>query len=71
MSEYATKVAAALADPRPAGNAAPAPSGTDKMIDDWFADNFHGSIIARKVDAYAHVFHAKEKLKALLAKRSD
>ena len=71
MPEHATKVAAAVADPRPAGDAPSAPSDTDRVVDCWFADNLHGSIIARNVDAYAHAFQAKEKLKALLAKRSD
>src|SRR5258708_2764207 len=41
------------------------------LIDRWFADHFHGSIVSRDTDTYAHVFTAKERLKQLLADRKE
>jgi hypothetical protein len=41
------------------------------LIDRWFADHFHGSIVSRDTDIYAHVFTAKEKLKQLLTGRKE
>ena len=39
------------------------------IIDQWIADSFHGSIVARDADTYNHVYQACLKLKELL-KRS-
>ena len=36
------------------------------MVDRWFADNFYGSVVARDVDTYNHVYHAVEELKKRL-----
>ena len=38
----------------------------DAMVDLWFADHFYGSVVARDVDAYNHVYHAVEELKKRL-----
>ncbi len=48
----------------------PAEAPTDTMIDRWFADHFHGSIVSRHTDVYSHVFAAKEALKRLLKGQS-
>ncbi len=45
---------------------APAEAPSDAMVDRWFADHFHGSIVSRATDVYSHVFAAKEALKRLL-----
>jgi hypothetical protein len=41
----------------------------DATVDRWFADSFHGSIVARDTDAFNHLHAAVQKLKELL-KRS-
>ena len=38
----------------------------DAVVDRWFADNFYGSVVARDVDTYNHVYHAVEELKKRL-----
>jgi len=54
------------------GNTSTAGDGSiHALIDRWFADHFHGSIVSRDTDTYAHVFEAKEKLKKLLADRKE
>jgi hypothetical protein len=71
MPEHATKEAAPVAGPRSAGDAPPAPSETDKLIERWFAEHFHGSLISRNADHYAEAFRAKEALKQRLADRRE
>ena len=48
--------------------APPERTDSDAVVDKWFADNFHGSIVARDADALNHVYHAAQKLKELLKK---
>jgi len=67
--EKPAEAAAQVADPRAPGEAAAAEIG--KVIDQWFADNFHGSLISRDAEHYAQVFRAKEKLKELLMERKE
>lgn len=38
------------------------------LIERWFADNFHGSPVARDTQVFNHVRRAVDKLPALLAK---
>jgi hypothetical protein len=55
-------------DTRASGDAAqplPAATGTDTLIERWFADHFHGSPIARSNEHYQHAWSAKEALKRL------
>jgi hypothetical protein len=56
--------APAAADTPASGDAAR--SDTDALIDRWFSDNFHGSIVARDADTLNHVYASAQKLKALL-----
>jgi hypothetical protein len=42
------------------------PSSVERLIDQWFADHFHGSPIARDNEHYQHAWGAKEALKRLL-----
>jgi hypothetical protein len=39
---------------------------TSELIDRWFADHFHGSIVARNADVYNHVHAATQDLKRRL-----
>jgi hypothetical protein len=42
------------------------PSSVERLIEQWFADQFHGSPIARDNEHYQHAWGAKEALKRLL-----
>lgn len=42
---------------------------TEELLEKWFADNFHGSIVARDTETYNHVHQAMQKLKELLRSR--
>ena len=42
-----------------------------EIIDKWFADHIHGSIIARHVDCYNHLHDALGELKKRLSTRQD
>ena len=47
---------------------APAGSTTDAIIDQWFADHIHGSIVARDTDAHNFIHAAIQDLKLRIAK---
>lgn len=55
------------AAPAAAASAAPAePSKNAKIIDAWFVETIHGSIVARDTEVYNHVFKSVADLKTRL-----
>ena len=39
----------------------------DALVEHWFFDTFHGSLVARSTEVWNHVHAAKEELKRRLA----
>lgn len=46
--------------------AEPVPSKFDILIEQWWKDHFHGSVVARYTDAFNCAYSAKEALKTIL-----
>ena len=38
----------------------------DGLVERWFFDTFHGSVVARSTETWNHVYDAKEELKRRL-----
>lgn len=48
--------------------AAAGADSTGALIDKWFAEKFHGSVVAQNTECYNHTHKAVQELKKLLAK---
>ena len=47
-----------------------APSPTDQLVDRWFIESFHDSLVARDTQIFNQVQAAKDELKRRLSKES-
>jgi hypothetical protein len=45
----------------------PAPAATDDLVEKWFVEHFHGSIVATNTQMYNHVRSAVDELKKRLS----
>ena len=50
-----------MPDPKPAAD------DLDALVEHWFFEAFHGSVVARATDVWNHVHAAKDELKRRLA----